>query len=174
MLNRDEMEAALVELSASLERRAIQARIFLVGGAAMVLAFDARLSTEDVDAAVYPADEVMEAAKEVAGRLGLDEEWLNDSAKVFLPVVKEPEWRSVLKIGHIDVVAADERTMLAMKLRASRGARDQADIEFLLRKCGISDEAAAQALYDEYFPEDPLPQRAVPMLRHAIATIAGS
>jgi hypothetical protein len=165
------MEAALEELSASLEQRGIQARIYLVGGAAMVLAFDARLSTDDLDAAVYPVDEVMAVAREVAARRGLDEGWLNDSAKFFLPVVKEHEWRSVLKVGKIDVVAADERTMLAMKLRASRGARDQDDIEFLLRKCGIEDEVAARALYDEYFPEDPLPQRALPMLRHAVASI---
>ena len=170
MLDRPAMEAALEDLSATLDQRGIHARIFIVGGAAMVLAFDARFSTDDVDAAVEPQDAVLAVAREVAARRGLDSEWLSDSAKIFLPVVKEPEWRSVLKVGKIDVVAADERTMLAMKLRAGRGSRDQGDIEFLLRKCAITDEGAALALYDEYFPEDPLPQHAVPMLRHALAT----
>jgi hypothetical protein len=55
-----------------------------------------------------------------------------------------------------------------MKMRASRERRDEADIEFLLDKCGISSVDEAVALYEEYFPEDELPDRAVPMLRFAL------
>jgi hypothetical protein len=66
------------------------------------------------------------------------------------------------------VVVADERTLLAMKMRASRGRRDEVDIKFLLDECGINSVDEALALYEEYFPEDDLPDRAVPMLRHAL------
>ena len=84
------------------------------------------------------------------------------------PTFKEPDWRPVFKVGTVEVVVADERTMLAMKMRASRGRRDEVDIKFLLDKCGITSVDRALALHEEYFPEDQLPDRAVPMLRHAL------
>ena len=66
------------------------------------------------------------------------------------------------------MVVADERTLLAMKMRVSRGRRDEVDIQFLLHKCGIATVDDALGLYEEYSPEDELPDRAVPMLRHAL------
>jgi hypothetical protein len=48
-LNRDEMESALAELAEHLNARDVKAKIYLVGGAVMVLAFDARFSTADID-----------------------------------------------------------------------------------------------------------------------------
>jgi len=74
----------------------------------------------------------------------------------------------VFTVGTVEVVVADERTLLAMKMRASRGRRDEVDIKFLLDKCGISSVDEALALYGEYFPEDELPDGAVPMLRYAL------
>ena len=74
----------------------------------------------------------------------------------------------MFKVGTVEVVVADERTLLAMKMRASRGRRDEVDIKFLLDKCGISSVDEALALYEEYFPEHELPDRAVPMLRYAL------
>ena len=44
-LNRDEMESALAELANQLNALNVKAKIYLVGGAVMVLAFDARFST---------------------------------------------------------------------------------------------------------------------------------
>jgi len=74
----------------------------------------------------------------------------------------------VIKVGSVEVVVADERTLLAMKMRASRGRRDEADIEFLLGKCQITSVDDALALYEEYLPEDDLPPQAIHMLRHAL------
>ena len=48
-LNRDEIESALAELADQLSARNIKAKIYLVGGAVMVLAFDARFTTGDID-----------------------------------------------------------------------------------------------------------------------------
>ena len=94
-------------------------------------------------------------------------DWLHDSVKVCFPTFREPDWRPVFKVGTVEVVVADERTLLAMKMRSSRGRRDEVDIKFLLDKCGITSVDGALALYEEYFPEDELTDRAVPMLRHA-------
>jgi hypothetical protein len=60
--------------------------------------------------------------------------------------------------------------MLAMKMRASRGRRDEPDIALLLERCGITSVAQAFALYEEYFPEDPLPKRAYSILEHLLSS----
>jgi len=172
-MDRDEIHGALRELSEVLDDRGVVARIYVVGGAAMVLAYESRFSTDDVDGSGYPTDDVLAAAVEIAERRGLKSGWLHDSVKVYFPTFKEPDWRPVIKVGTVDVVVADERTLLAMKMRASRGRRDELDIKFLLDTCGISSVDGALALYDEYFPEDELPERAIPMLRHALEQLQG-
>jgi hypothetical protein len=167
-MDRNEIEGALLELAQELDRKGVVARVYLVGGAAMVLAYESRFSTDDVDGSGYPTEDVLAVAGEVAERRGLQPNWLDDSVKVYLPVAGEPEWRPVIKVGSAEVVVADERTLLAMKMRASRGRRDEADIQFLVDKCRITSVDDALALYEEYFPEDELPPRAIPMLRHAL------
>ena len=137
----------------------------------MVLAYESRFTTDHVDGSGYPTDAVVAAAGDIAERRGLHPDWLHDSVEVYLPTFKEPDWRPVFKVGTVEVVVADERTLLAMKMRTSRGRRDEVDIKFLLDKCGISSVDEALTLYEEYFAEDELPDRAVPMLRYALGQL---
>jgi hypothetical protein len=167
-MDRGEIEGALEDLGLELEARGQSARLFLVGGAVMVLDFGRREATDDVDGGIYPADKVLAAAAEVGRRRGLRPEWLNDAAKIYIPVFKQPDWRPVKRVGTLEMFTADARAMLAMKLRASRGRRDEADISFLLHECGITTEEEAILVYEEYFPEDPLPDQARPMVRFAL------
>ena len=170
-LNRDEMESALAELADKLNAHNVKAKIYLVGGAVMVLAFDARFTTADIDGSIYPTDDVLAVAAEIGERRGLGAEWLNTSASQFIPVFKEPNWKPILKSGNVEIVAADERSMLAMKMRAGRGSRDRRDINFLFKRCGITSIAEALELYEEFFPEDPPPDRTLPLLDEAIAAL---
>jgi len=171
-LNRDEMKSALAELADELNARDVKAKIYLVGGAVMVLAFDARFTTGDIDGALHPTDDVLAVSAEIGVRRGLGADWLNSNASQFVPVFKEPNWQPILKAGNVEIVAADERSMLAMKMRAGRGSRDRLDINFLVKRCGISSVAEARGLYEEYFPEDPLPDRTLPLLDEAVALAA--
>lgn len=170
-MERDEIESALRELANTLNERRISAKVYLVGGAVMVLAFGARMTTEDVDGSAYPEEDVLEVVGEIAARRGLPNDWLNTHSKGFLPNAKDPDWCPLVNVGGIEIVTADERTMLAMKLRASRGARDARDIEFLLDRCGIDSEQGAVDLYEEYFPDDPMPARAPRMLQGALDAV---
>ena len=170
-LNRDEIESALAELADRLNARNVKAKIYLVGGAVMVLAFDARFTTGDIDASLVPTDEVLAVAAQIGERRGVGAEWLNNSAPQFIPVFKEPNWQPILKSGNVEIVAADERSMLAMKMRAGRGSRDRLDISFLVKRCGITSAAEALELYEEFFPKDPLPDRTHPLLDEAIAAL---
>lgn len=138
----------------------------------MVLAFEARFSTEDVDASYVPPEDVARVADEVGLRRGLREGWLNDAAKIFVPAFREPDWRPVVRVGGVEVVAADAKSMLAMKLRAGRGKRDLGDVVFLLRRCRLSTSDGVLALYAQYLPEDPLTARGRAILDAAIERLA--
>ncbi len=170
-LNRDEIESAIAELADQLNARNVKAKIYLVGGAVMVLAFDARFTTGDIDGAIHPTDDVFAVAAEIGERRGLGADWLNNSVSQFIPAFKEPDWQPILKSGNVEIVAADERSMLAMKMRAGRGSRDRPDINFLVKRCGVASLAEALDLYEEYFPEDPLPDRTRPLLDEAIEAL---
>jgi hypothetical protein len=84
-LGRDDIRALLDDLSAELAARGARAELFLVGGAALAVAYDATRSTRDLDAVFIPSDIVRQAASAVAAREGLAEDWLNDAVKGFLP-----------------------------------------------------------------------------------------
>src|SRR5580658_9627294 len=83
-LNRDEMELALSELAEQLNARNVKAKIYLVGGEVMVLAFNARFTTGEIDGSIHPTDDVLAVAAEIGERRGLGAEWLNNSAQQFI------------------------------------------------------------------------------------------
>jgi len=85
LLDREQILRLFGELSEELTRRGTRGEIFLVGGAAMALAYDARRATRDIDAVFQPKDEVYSAAAAVAARHDLPDDWLNDGVKGFLP-----------------------------------------------------------------------------------------
>ncbi len=84
LLDRDQVLRLFDELSEELVRRGTRAEIFLVGGAAMALAYDARRATRDIDAVFQPKEEVYSAASVVAARHDLPDDWLNGEVKGFL------------------------------------------------------------------------------------------
>jgi hypothetical protein len=112
---------------------------------------------------------VTEAAREIARLRDLPDDWLNAAANGFIPVFKSPEWQPLFRFGSLEVLAADDRTMLAMKIRASRGRRDETDIALLLTSCGVTSVEQAFALYEEYFPQDPAPPRARSILEYLLS-----
>lgn len=77
--------SAIIEaLAEELTKRGVSAEMYVVGGAAIALAFDARRSTRDIDAVFEPKQVVYEAAAVVSKRRGLPPGWLNDAVKGFL------------------------------------------------------------------------------------------
>jgi len=71
LFGRAEMERAFTALGERLARRGVVADVFVVGGAATALAYDATRVTRDIDATVCPAWVVIEEARHVADELGL-------------------------------------------------------------------------------------------------------
>ena len=84
LFGRAEIERAFTALGERLARRGVVADVFVVGGAAMALAYDAARVTRDVDAVFMPHGIVLEEARKVAEDLGLPRWWLNEQASVYI------------------------------------------------------------------------------------------
>ena len=142
---------ALQALGDELTRRGVHGQIFVVGGAAMALAYSTRRVTKDIDAVFEPKSAIYDAAATVADNLGLPEDWLNDAAKGYMPGNDENP-RPVADIQGIEVTTASPRYLLAMKLMAMRFGEDDEDIEILLRACGLNSAEEALDLLKHMYP----------------------
>lgn len=160
-LDSEAIRGLLTALDGELERRQTTADIYVVGGAAISLSFDATRTTRDIDAVFLPARAVREAAEAIAQAHGLAPDWLNDAVKGFVPPGVDEEQRVVFESPHMRVCVASPRYLLAMKVAASRVEQDRGDLELLVRELGLktSDEALAVARMC-LGPTYPIPPRA--------------
>jgi hypothetical protein len=166
VLERDRIVRALDRLAGILRERGTQGEICLLGGTVMVLAFNARPATRDVDAIFEPVDLIREAAALVQAEQGLPEGWLNDGAKGFLSEHHSVDAGDLPQFDGLRIVAPTAEYMLAMKCMASRIAHadtdpsDVADIRFLLAHLGIRTPEAALAIVGRFYPAGRVPPRA--------------
>jgi hypothetical protein len=149
--NRARILQALECLGEELTSEGVRAQIFIVGGAAMALAYSTRRVTKDVDAVFEPKQTVYLAAAKVAEELGLPEDWLNDGVKGFMPGPDDAP-RPVLATEGIEVTAASPRYLLAMKLMAMRFGEDDEDIAILLDECDIDSADGALDVLKRLYP----------------------
>jgi len=143
LLGRAELERAFTHLGERLVRRGVVADIFVVGGAAMALAYDAARVTRDVDARFLPHGIVLEEARHVANDLGLPPWWLNEQASVYIYGKDDLGKRRVFDHPGLRVMAASPQHIFAMKALAAR-TRDIDDLRLLASVIGV--ESANQAL----------------------------
>lgn len=170
-LDREGITSLLRELAAELQQRGAQADLFLVGGGAMALAYDARRTTRDLDAVFAPTAVVREAAAAVAAQNDLEEDWLNDAVKGFLPG-KDPDPRLFFETPSLRVSVASPEYLLAMKLRASRVDLDVDDIRLLYRLCGFTTVEEGLELLEESYPSAPIPPKAQYLLAEIVGSLA--
>ena len=149
---------ALQALGEELTREGVRGQIFIVGGAAMALAYSTRRVTSDIDAVFEPKSAIYAAAAKVAEDLELPEDWLNDAVKGFMPGVDEHP-RPVPDIRGIEVTTASPRYLLAMKLMAMRFGEDDEDIKILLGECELHSTEDALDLLEQMYPlQEPSPK----------------
>jgi len=144
-------------LGEELETAGVEGELYLVGGAVMCLAFDARPATRVVDALFRPAREIREAAARVADRAGVPRGWLNDAVKGFLDECGD--FDRFLELPNLRVFIARPEYLLAMKCASMRLAeefRDVDDVRYLLRYLNITSVDEALEIVTRYVDEDRL------------------
>ena len=137
IFTRDEIEAGLKRLGELAQAKGLHIELTLIGGAVMVLRFDARPSTRDVDAVILSPREaklVRDMARQVAEEYDWPEDWLNDGAKGFLVGVSDGPL--VFQAPGIEARAPSTEQLLAMKLSAWRDDIDISDARRLLEEVG--------------------------------------
>ncbi len=149
-MERAEILAALSDLAAELQRSGTSADMYVVGGAAIALAFDERRATRDIDAVFEPKTAVYEAAAIVAEKRGLPDGWLNDAVKGFL-AGEDPEATPVLDLPGLRCLVASPRTLLALKVLAHRVGEDEADVRLLAAELGLDSAGEVLAVAEETF-----------------------
>lgn len=149
-MQRDEIVAALTALGARLREQGIEGEIYVVGGAAIAMAFDARRATRDVDAIFEPKREVYAAADAVGAELGLPPGWLNDGVKGFVTGPDDGA-ATALEVPGLRVLVASPRILLAMKVLAHRIGEDDDDVRLLARELGLDDADAVLAVAEEVY-----------------------
>lgn len=152
LLDADEVRSLLTDLGARLDVRGIEARLFLVGGAAMALAYSRRRITRDLDAVFEPKREIYEEAAKLARERGLPADWLNDSVKGFLPDRSQPvEGTSSFSAPGIHVGVASPEYLFAMKAQAARQEADGDDLRTLATILKITNAQEALNLVERFY-----------------------
>jgi hypothetical protein len=158
-MNKSEIVTAFERLNAELSTKGIRGEIGVVGGAAMVLGFNARSATKDVDAIFVPSENIREAAKKVAHELSLPDDWINDAVKGFLP--GEPKEKRVLFGGDsLTVWVPEAEYLLAMKgISARFDTSDAADLKTLIKHLGTKTAEEALDIIQSYYPKRAIPAK---------------
>lgn len=144
---------ALAEVGERLHRQNLEGKIYVVGGAAVVLAYHGNRMTRDIDALVAPEAEVFAISRQVGADLNLPEDWLNDTVRGFMPENLDPDdGPLVLDVPGLAVRAAPADVILAMKLLAAR-EKDLDDIRLLADELGFSSRQAIWKVVSTYHPQ---------------------
>lgn len=134
----DRVASLLAELGERLAARGIEGEIYVVGGAAMMLAYDRARVTRDIDAIGLPQDEIdAEVRAMAADHRDLEPDWLNARVLPMLPRGIDADRLEVLGGPGLTVNVASARWLLAMKARAGRGKRDLDDLWVLCQVLGL-------------------------------------
>ncbi|MDP2709995.1 MAG: DUF6036 family nucleotidyltransferase [Solirubrobacteraceae bacterium] len=149
-MDRDQIIAALTDLGGVLAGRGVEGEMYVVGGAAIALAYDARRATRDIDAVFEPKTAIYEAAAEIAGRRGLPPGWLNDAVKGFL-AAEDPGAAPILDVPGLRCLTASPRILLAMKVLAHRVGEDEDDVRLLAAELGLTSADEVLAVAQEVF-----------------------
>ncbi|MDO9486086.1 MAG: DUF6036 family nucleotidyltransferase [Actinomycetota bacterium] len=136
----------LTDLGARLEAQGLEAELYIVGGSAMLLAYDRTAVTRDIDALITPVGVIDDIAQQMATERGdLPPHWLNDQVAPLLPRIADTRSWQMLAVPGLSVQVASPEHLLAMKARAGRGPRDLQDVAVL---CEILQITKVQDVWD--------------------------
>jgi len=172
LLTKNQILSALRRLGELAKEAHIELELSIYGGCAMLLAFDRRAITRDVDAIFHPLEETKPLIAQVAKEMNLPDEWLNDDVRQFLAPVGAMR-NLPIDLPGMKVTTPTASYLLAMKALAGRRALpgyegDQADLRYLIGKMKIQSLDEVQTHIDRYYPDDAPTEAARAMIAQII------
>ncbi len=168
MLDRERLGQAFQRLGEDLAGNGVFLEIAVYGGSAIVMQFEWRRSTEDVDAVVregYDERALATSVARVAERIGLPPDWLNNAVGMFTPLDESDSLFEMsgtypgAGVPGLRVLLAKPHYLLAMKLKAlaslDRGDRDLSDARNLATELGLTQDVDLRKLYASIHGEEP-------------------
>jgi hypothetical protein len=142
-MRKRELEKALNRLGQLLRERRVAGEIAVFEGAAIVLGFDFRTATEDVDALITQGHgQVVKAQQEVGAEMGLPPNWLNEQGTSYLSKNGDFKlFRAYPSEGQfgLRVLTAAPQYLLAMRLLSLRSyGHDVQDVMELAKRLGCT------------------------------------
>lgn len=159
-------------LNDQLVDESLEGEVYLVGGAVMCLALNARPSTKDVDAYFQPAQKIRAAAAKVAARSGIKEDWLNDAVKGYFS--DKGEYDAFLELTNLRVFVAKAEYLLAMKclaMRIGEEFHDLDDIRYLIRYLNLKAYQETLDVITRFYPLQRFPQKTLYVLEEIFENI---
>lgn|SRR3990167_5809459 len=159
-LNKDKIIKLFNSLNRALSKENIRGEIYLVGGAVMALAYNARSSTKDIDGYFVPKEKIRKLAQKVGEKEGVGGDWLNDAVKGFLG--DKGKFEIFLELDHLKIYVAQAEFLLATKCLAFRIGEefhDEDDTRYLLRFLNIEKYKDAIDVIKKYYPIEQFPQK---------------
>ena len=153
------LDKALMRLGELLRERRVAGEIAVFGGAAIVLGFDFRAATQDVDTMITQGHgQVVKAQQEVGAELGLPPNWLNEQGTSYLSRHNDfrlfKTYPSEGQFG-LRVLMAIPQYLLAMRLLSLRQyGHDVQDIVQLARQLGCTTVEDLLHLVKHYYPDE--------------------
>lgn len=148
----EEIKQYFSELNDELRQMEIKGEVSLFGGAVMCLVYNARPATKDVDAIFRPTSEIRQAAKVVAARHNLNDNWLNDAVKGYWVEHKE---RILIAHSNLSIFVPEPDYLLAMKAIAARGeSYDSDDVRLLIEALNLTSAGDVFEIVEKYYPRN--------------------
>ncbi len=155
----EEITQYLTELNDELRLVNIKGEVSLYGGAVMVLAFNARVATKDIDAVFEPVKEIRNAAHRIAERHNLNLDWLNHAVKMF---VVRHERDLLFELSNLRVTVPEPDYLLAMKIMALRpDTEDENDAAFLIDRLQLTTRDDVLKIVGDYYPDKEVKPRTI-------------
>ena len=162
-LTREQILGALQALSEKLREQNVVGELCIFGGTVMVLAFNARISTKDVDAVFQPTAAIRKSAAAIAEQQKLPADWLNDGVKGFFSAHHHLTHGNLPQYSHLRLTMPVPEYLLAMKCMAARlggpagEGSDVPDIQFLIGHLNLKTPEDALRIVAAYYPPNQIP-----------------
>lgn len=139
-------------LNQKLEENNLILTINLYGGCVMVLCYDNRPATKDIDAVFDTNPQIQAILGEIASLFSLSKNWINQEIKGPLEKLKKENLNEIKAYSNLSIFTPSIEQMLAMKVLSARSEpyRDFQDAEKLITLLNIKDRKEVLNIFNKF------------------------